>query len=506
MIDSVNIFPLVHMRGITKRFGSVSVLEDVNFELLAGETHVLAGENGAGKSTLIKILAGVHTDFTGRIEIEGVQVRPRNPLEADALGIAIIHQELSLIDPMSVADNLFLGRMRTNAGFVCRRKQEDEARGWLNRLDIDIDVRRRVEEFPIATRQCIEIAKALSRQAKAIVMDEPTSALSEPEVERLFEMIDQVTGQGCGVVYISHKMEEIERVADRITVLRDGKRVGTAPAPELPAAELIHWMVGRPVKDRHARSSSHAAGKRLLLDHVSVHSNGRDRKTVVNDISLELRRGEVVGLGGLQGSGASELLLALFGGFGEIRGRIEIDGRPYFASSPRKAIDRGIALLTNDRKGSGLVCPLSVAANITMASLRNFTRFGWRQNGRETAAARQAATMLQIQSASLDMPVEALSGGNQQKVAMAKWLQTDPGVLLLDEPTRGIDVGAKQEIYERIEQWTAAGISILLITSEMPELLALSDRIIVLHRGTVTAEFERCAATADAVLGAAMGH
>jgi len=495
----------VSLTGITKRFGPVSVLEDVDFNLLAGEIHVLAGENGAGKSTLIKILAGVHTDFDGHIEIDGMPVRPRTPLEADALGIAVIHQELSLVGPMTVADNLFLGRMKSAAGMVCRHQQEDEARGWLNRLGVNIDVCRPVEQFPIATRQCIEIAKALSRQAKALVMDEPTSALSEPEVERLFEMIDQVTAQGCGVIYITHKMEEIDRIADRITVLRDGHRVGTAPAEELPKSKLIQWMVGRTVEDQYVRGSSHAGTRRLLLDQVSVHRRGGGRHAVVNNISMEVGRGEVVGLGGLRGSGAGELLLGLFGGVGEVRGRIELDNEPYCASTPRQAIERGIALLTNDRKGTGLVPPMSITANITLASLRQFTRFGWRRKVLERRSAQQAASSLKVQAASLNMPVKALSGGNQQKVAIAKWLQTEPRLLLLDEPTRGVDVAAKQEIYQLIEQWTASGISILLITSEMPELLALSDRIVVLHRGAITAKFSRGEATAQKILSAAMG-
>jgi ABC-type sugar transport system ATPase subunit len=505
MIDSANNPPRVSMTGISKSFGPVSVLEDVDFELLAGERHVLAGENGAGKSTLIKILAGVHTDFDGLIEIDGKQVRPRTPLEAGAHGIAVIHQELSLIGPMTVADNLFLGRMKSAGGMVCRRQQEDDARGWLAGLGVDIDVRRPVEEFPIATRQCIEIAKALSRQAIAIVMDEPTSALSEPEVERLFEMIGPITAQGCGVIYITHKMEEIARIADRITVLRDGHRVGTATAAELPRSKLIQWMVGRTVNEQYVRRSSHAGARRLLLDRVSIHRSGRGRKSVVKDVSMEIRRGEVVGLGGLQGSGAGELLLGLFGGLGEVRGRIELDDKPYVVSSPGQAIGLGVALLTNDRKGTGLVCPMSVTANVTMASLRQFTRFGWLRKNREKSAAQQSTSSLQLQAASLEMPVESLSGGNQQKVAIAKWLQIAPRLLLLDEPTRGIDVGAKQEIYELIEQWTASGISILLITSEMPELLALSDRIVVLHRGSITAELDRSEAGAEKVLAAAMG-
>ena len=497
--------PLVRMTGITKRFGRITVLDDVSFDLRPGEVHVLAGENGAGKSTLIKILAGVHTDFEGRIEVAGCEVRPRSPIAAASMGIAVIHQELSLIGSMSVADNLFLGRMQTRAGLVCDRDQERDARTRLQQLGLDVDVRRPVEQLPIATQQGIEIAKALSRDAKAIVMDEPTSALGEPDVERLFGLVDQLTGQGCGVVYISHKMEEIERIADRITVLRDGRHVGTAPAAELPTPKLIQWMVGRDMDDQLGRHRTRAGEPRLTVSGFRTPPRGRADRRVVNEVSFHVGRGEVLGIGGLQGSGASELMLALFGGRGICEGSVILDGERLEIASPRQAIDAGIAYLTNDRKATGLVLPLSIIANTSLASLSRVSRFGWRRPVREREAARETASSLQVRAASLDMPVSSLSGGNQQKVAIAKWLQTEPNLLLLDEPTRGIDVGAKHEIYELMDAWTARGISILLITSEMPELLALSDRIMVMHRGRVTAEFTREQATAETVLAAAMG-
>ncbi len=498
--------PLAALRGITKRFGKVTVLEDVSFEMLPGEVHILAGENGAGKSTLIKILAGIHTDYEGQIEVAGQPARFGSPQEASRHGIAVIHQELSLIGPMSVADNLFLGRSKTQWGWVQDSAQQQEALTWLKRLGLAIDVRRAVEHYSIATQQCIEIAKALSQEAKVIVMDEPTSALSGPEAERLFELIAQLKAEGCAIVYISHKMDEIERIADRITVLRDGKYVGTAPATELPIPELIRWMVGREVGEQFPRHANTTAGDevRLSITDFSV-GGGPGGRRLVDGVSFELRKGEILGLGGLQGSGASELLMALFGGTRRESGDVVLDGKRLNIRSPRQAIDAGIALLTNDRKGNGLVLPMSIVANTTLASLGKFTRFGWRKSASEVTATEKEAQSLRLRAASLDMPVGDLSGGNQQKVAIAKWLETDPAVLLLDEPTRGIDIGAKREIYDLIDHWTARGISIVLITSEMPELLALADRILVMHRGHMTAEFLGAEATSESILAAAMG-
>lgn len=497
---------LARLTGITKKFGPVTVLQDVQLECRAGEAHVLAGENGAGKSTLIKILAGIYSDFEGRLEIEGREARPKNPVEAAALGIAVIHQELSLIGPMSVADNIFLGRSPAKAGFVSDASQEKAARDAVSRLGLDIDVRQPVETFPTAVRQLIEIAKALSQNARVIVMDEPTSALNAPEVGRLFDLIDSLKARGCGIVYISHKMEEIERIADRITVLRDGRWIGTAPAAELPPAKLIEWMVGRELGGQFPRRSPHPGNERLRLENFSVFPSGFSGRPAVSDVSLTIRAGEVVGLGGLQGSGASELFLGLFGAYGaQTRGSALLNGTAAKISSPRDAIASGVSLVTNDRKGTGLVLSLSVTANATLAGLPALSPGGWRNPTREHDATEKITGPMRLRATSLDIEVGALSGGNQQKVAIAKSLQTQPQLLLLDEPTKGIDVGAKREIYQLLDDWTAQGIAILLITSEMPELLTLSDRVVVLHRGRVTGEFARGEATPEKVLAAAMG-
>ncbi|HEX3721051.1 MAG TPA: sugar ABC transporter ATP-binding protein [Verrucomicrobiae bacterium] len=506
-MDAATQPPLVRLTGITKRFGPVTVLRDVEFEGRAGEVHILAGENGAGKSTLIKILAGIHTDFQGRIEIKGREVRFGSPLEAAALGIAVIHQELSLIGPMSVADNVFLGRTPTRAGFVRETEQNEAAVHWVRQLGLDIDVRQPAEKFSVATRQLIEIAKALSQDAQVIVMDEPTSALNAPEVATLFGLIQSLRARGCCVIYITHKMEEIERIADRITVLRDGQYVGTAPAPELPPAKLIQWMVGRDLGEQFPRRARQSGQELLRLENFSVFPSGFSMRPAVDNVSLSVRAGEVLGLAGLQGSGASELFLGLFGAYGPAtRGRVFLKNTNHSFVSPRQAIASGVALLTNDRKATGLVLSMSVCANATLAALPELSPGGWRRPSRELAAAEAMMAPMRLRAASLDIEAGALSGGNQQKVALAKCLQTRPQLLMLDEPTRGIDIAAKREIYQLVEQWTEQGIAILLITSEMPELLTLSDRISVLHRGRITAEFSQSRATPESILAAAMGQ
>ncbi len=499
---------LLTMRGIGKAFSGVRVLEGVDFDLLAGEVHILAGENGAGKSTLIKILAGVHTEYEGEIALNGDPVRFHSPQHANRMGISVIHQELSLIPHMSVADNIFLGRERcAGPGWVRFGEERRECGAILARLGLRIPPSDIVGDHPISTQQTIEIAKALAFEARVIVMDEPTSSLTKPEVERLFGLIGELRRQGCGIVYITHKMEEIYRVADRITVLRDGRLVGTAAAAELPRAKLIHWMVGRAMEEQFPRHQQEPGPVRLEVRGFTVPDPAGLPRPAVDNVSFSARAGEILGIGGLQGSGASELLNGLFGVHGRtVRGGALLDGAPLKIHSPARALRQGVALLTNDRKTTGLVLGMSVTWNITLASMGRFSPGGWVRHGRERACAEAHRERFGIRAATLEQPVETLSGGNQQKVALAKWLETAPRLLLLDEPTRGVDIGAKQEIYGLMNEWSRMGITLLLITSEMPELLALSDRIIVMHQGAITGRFDRGEATQEKILAAAMGR
>ncbi|MCD6338058.1 MAG: sugar ABC transporter ATP-binding protein [Verrucomicrobia bacterium] len=498
--------PLARMRGIAKRFGPVTVLHGVDLDIYPGEVLVLAGENGAGKSTLIKILGGVYSDYEGSIELGGRLVRPATPIEAARLGVAVIFQELSLAPTISVADNLFLGRHPGRAGFVDARTQRRAALRALGELGVEIDPDALVGELPMARQQLVEIAKALSRDARLIVMDEPTSALNQPEVERLFRLIDRLKAQNRGIVYITHKMEEIEVVADRIAVLRDGRLIGSAPARELSRERLIEWMVGRRMDTQFPPPTGRLGEERLRLEKISVPDPRRPGRWAVRDVSLQVRAGEIVGLAGLQGSGVSELLQGIFGAYGRrVAGRLWIDGKPARISSPRASIRRGMALLTNDRQATGLIPPMSVLANICLADLPRLSPGGWRRPRLEKEAAERRARETALRAPSLEMEARQLSGGNQQKVVLAKWLQTEPKALLLDEPTRGIDVGAKREIYLLLRRLAAEGIGILLITSELPELIGLSDRALVFHRGEVRAELDKEQLDPNRILAAAMG-
>ena len=501
--------PIVSMRGIRKSFGPVEVLHGVDFAVRPGEVHVLAGENGAGKSTLINILCGVFDDFSGEMRVHGRLERFGGPMDAARAGIATIHQELSLVPSMSVSDNLFLGREAVRrSGMIDFPFQDSEAARVLGDMGLDIAPRTLVEELPIANQQLLEITRALARDASVIIFDEPTSALSDREVEFLFARIRELRSRGRGIVYITHKMEEIYRLADRITILRDGKRVGTATPDELSPSELVRWMVGRDLAVQEGEPRRSAAEPALEVDDFSVADPELVDHFLVRGVSFTLRRGEIVGLAGVQGSGTSELLHALFGAFGRrVSGSVRLLGEPFAISSPRDSVHRGLMLLTNDRKALGLAPEMEVVHSASLASLERFSgRMGWVRREEERSAVVHLTREFNLSAPSLDAPVRTLSGGNQQKVYLARCLLTEPRVLLLDEPTRGVDVGAKADIYLLMREWVEHGISILLITSEMEELLSLSDRILVMHRGRIAVEFKRGEATKDDVLAAAMGH
>ena len=501
--------PLVVMRGIRKAFGPVEVLHGVNFEVMPGEVHALAGENGAGKSTLIKILSGVYDSYSGEILVGGTGRRFSHPMDALRAGIATIHQELSLVPSMSIADNLFLGCETTGRfGTVNFRAQEAEAARILESIDLDYSPATLVEELPLSVQQLLEIGRALTHEASVLILDEPTSALNEQEAGILFDRIFALRSQGTGIVYITHRMEEIYRLADRITVLRDGSVVGTSNSRDLPPRELVRWMVGRDLSVEPGKAVINTELPALEVENLNVEHPDLASRFVVEGLSFTLRRGEILGLAGLQGAGTSEVLHALFGALGgRASGQVRLCGEPFVIQGPTESVRSGLVLLTNDRKALGLAPDLGVVHNASLACLSRFCNaWGWVRRKAEVEAVSHLTQEFGLSAPSLHAPVNVLSGGNQQKVYLARWLLTEPRVLLLDEPTRGVDVGAKSDIYGLIREWVGRGMSILLITSEMEELLALSDRILVMHRGRLAAEFEREAASKDAILTAAMGQ
>ncbi len=508
MTTSSSIPPLVRLRKICKWFGPVQVLFDVDIDFYPGEIHVLAGENGAGKSTLVRILAGNYPDYSGHIELGGQPVRLTSPRDASALGVAMIYQELSLVTSMSVQDNLFLGQFPCrHFGWINRRQQMLATQRVLENFGLAVEPTRPVGEYPIAVQQMIEIAKAISRQALVIIMDEPTSALSEPECERLFALVDKLKKAGLAVVFITHKLEEMEALGDRITVLRDGRVAGHAIRGHFNAQRIIQWMVGRHLEQHFPPRSTPHPSERLRVESLTVRRGGIGGRPAVRNLSFSVRAGEVLGLAGLQGSGTAWVLRGLFDPTAcHTTGRVWLDGKPIHLRFPADAIRHGIGYAPSDRKSAGLIMSMSVAANATITDWHRLTCWGWRKIDREMACAALLADKLRLKAPSLLAEAGHLSGGNQQKVVLAKGIHMQPTVLLLDEPTRGIDVGAKHDIYELIHQWTQEGITIILTTSELPELLALSHRILVLHRGEAVAELTAEEATPEKILEAAMGQ
>ena len=499
--------PLLEMRNIVKEFPGVRALDGVSFALDEGEIHALVGENGAGKSTLMKILAGAYPygTFTGDLLIRGRPVRFSSVKDSTAAGIGMIFQELSLVKEMSVAENIFLGREPEKLGIIDRHRMEHEAAKALRRLGLDIDPRMPAGSLGIGGQQLVEIAKALSHNAEILVLDEPTAALTESEVEALFGILGTLRENGVALIYISHKLDEVYRIADRITILRDGAAVGTYRASELEPDRLIAAMVGREVGDVFP-AERHTPGDTVLeVRGLTAKRAGSDRN-VLEGVSFSLRAGEVLGIAGLMGAGRSALLSAIFGAFdGTVSGEVSIGGRPANTTSPRDAIHNGIAYVTEDRKRFGLVSGQSIARNITLAALPRVAGGFVTDNNREHAAAAAPMASLGVRPNDPGADVANLSGGNQQKVVLAKWLLTEPRILLLDEPTRGIDVGAKQEVYAEIHRLAADGLAIALASSELPEVLGLSDRVIVLREGQVAAEISRENATAELVMAAATG-
>jgi ABC-type sugar transport system ATPase subunit len=501
--------PILEMRSITKEFPGVKALDGVTFDLYQGEFHSLVGENGAGKSTLMKVLSGVYPfgTYGGDIVIDGEVRQFRTIRDSEQAGVAIIFQELSLVKELTVGENIFLGREPSKFGVINWSELYQKAAKLLQDLHLSIDPRTPVGNLGIGQQQLVEIAKALSQSARILVLDEPTAALTESEVETLFAILRKLKDRGVGMIYISHKLDEVFAMSDRITVLRDGKTVGTNYAKGLTKDKVISLMVGREVGDIFPSTSHELGATALEVKDLTTYDLDNPNKKLVDNVSFSVRKGEVLGISGLMGAGRSELLMSIFGAWqGKSSGEVLVEGRSVTIDSPAEAIKNGIGFVTEDRKRFGLLLEQTILENMTLAGLKKISGAFVTHRSRETVAARQAMQSLKVKANSPVTVAGTLSGGNQQKVVLGKWLLTNPKVLFLDEPTRGIDVGAKQEIYSEINKLAKEGLAIVMVSSELPEVLGLSDRVLVLHEGKLTGEFSRSDATPEKVMAAATGN
>ena len=504
--------PLLEMRDISKRFPGVLALDRVSFDLQPGEIHALVGENGAGKSTLMKILGGVlpYGSYDGEIRFNDEVQRFDDVRDAEKAGIAVVHQELSLVPEFTIAENIFLGREPRRLGVIDTESLYSRARRVLDELHLKLEPHLPVGYLGIGQQHLVEIAKALARDARILVLDEPTAALTDTEADVLFAILERLRANGAGIIYISHKLAEVLQLSNRITVLRDGRTVSTDPTSALDSQRLIARMVGRELKDIFpARASGPARSDVPIFEArgVTVEDPNVAGKLLVDDVSFSVQRGEVVGIAGLVGAGRSDLMMAIFGAHpGKLAGEFLLDGSRVKIDEPADAITAGIGFVTEDRKRFGLLLDQTIVINLTLAALKKLSGPVVTNVSAETAAGERSMAELRIKSRSVFTVVGTLSGGNQQKVVLAKWLLTNPKVLFLDEPTRGIDVGAKQEIYQQITRLASEGLAIVLVSSELPEVLGLSDRVLVLHEGRLTGEFRRENATAEVVMACATGQ
>ncbi|KXG10720.1 xylose ABC transporter ATP-binding protein [Anoxybacillus rupiensis] len=497
----------LEMMDITKEFPGVKALDRVSFKVKKGEIHALCGENGAGKSTLMKVLSGLYPvgTYSGTIRIDGQEVMFRHIVDAENAGIAIIHQELALVKEMTVGENLFLGREPKKFGIVQWDELYYEAEKWLKKVGLDIAPQTKMQSLGIGQQQLVEIAKALAKQAKILILDEPTAALTESEVEILLGILEQLRSQGVACIYISHKMPEVFRLADSITVLRDGKSIATLSRTKTNEDQIVSLMVGRELTERYPYMKRNPQEVVLEVKHYSVWHKDKPMK-VNHDIDLSVRKGEIVGIAGLMGAGRTELAMSLFGAYeGKVEGEVWIEGKKVRIRTVQDAIREGIALVTEDRKRLGLVLGMDVKANTTLASLKNMSKFGVINQNEELKWSQNYVQELRTKTASLETPVGTLSGGNQQKVVLAKWLMAKPKILILDEPTRGIDVGAKYEIYHLMNKLAEEGVAIIMISSELPEILGMSDRILVMREGRIVKQFTHEEATQENIMMAATG-
>jgi ribose transport system ATP-binding protein len=492
---------LLRLSGVTKRFPGVLALDSVQLEVRSGEVHGLTGENGAGKSTLIKILTGAYTPDSGEILFNGKKLERMTPIKAMELGIACIYQELNLIPHLTVMENIFLGRelfKSRRLGILDRKRMFDEAEALLRDLQLSLDPRMRTGNLGIGHQQMVEICKAVHADAKLIIMDEPTSSLSEHEARDLFRIIAQVKAKGVTVIFISHRLDEVKRICDRVTVLRDGKHVASLDIADASVDDIIRLMVGRDIVNKYPKEKGKRGAEALSVE-------GLVRKGVLHGVSFKAYAGEILGFAGLVGAGRTETARAVTGADPIDAGTIKIFGEEIRIRTPRDSIDAGIAFLTEDRKGQGLILIKSVAFNSSLVRLERYTRFGFLMLKSIRRMTQQMASELKLRAPDVDTMVGQLSGGNQQKVVIAKWLLTKSRIFIFDEPTRGIDVGAKVEVYHLMNQLVANGAAVIIICSEMDEVMGMADRIIVMHEGRITGEFDSGEATQEKILYAASG-
>ena len=488
---------VLELKNIAKRFGGVEVLHGVSFGLRPGEVHALLGENGAGKSTLIKVITGIHQPDGGEIFLNDKQVHFDDPLQARLAGIAAIYQELSLCPDLNVAENIFLGRQPTTiGGSINWRKLYSEADRLLTSLGVHLDLKAKARSLSIAQMQSVEIARAFSLNARILIMDEPTSSLTLKEVAELFGLVRRLRDEGTAIIFISHRLEELFEVADRVTVLRDGSYVDTRLVKDVTRDDLVRLMVGRTISNLFPKQDVKPGEIALKVEHLSLAG-------IFEDINFELHKGEILGMAGLVGAGRTDVARAIFGVIPPTSGTIQIEGRQVEIKSPQQAISLGLAYVPEDRQLHGLIPAMNITSNISLPILKEYARRGWLQDKAERSAAFSAARQMEVRANSIWQLARTLSGGNQQKVVLAKWLSTKPRILILDEPTRGIDVGTKAAVHALMSNLAAEGIAILMISSELPEVLGMSDRILVMHEGQMTALFSRAEATQEKIISAA---
>ncbi|MBP2549809.1 ribose transport system ATP-binding protein [Neorhizobium galegae] len=493
--------PLLSLQNISKEFPSVRALADVSFDLHRGEVHAVCGENGAGKSTLMKIISGVYTPTSGRIVYKGVERSFSSPLEAENIGIAIIHQELNLVPHMTVAENIYLAREPRRGFLVDRKKLKADAQACLDRLGVSISPDRLVRELSVAQCQMVEIAKALSLNAEVLIMDEPTSSLTEQETRLLFKVIHDLKASGVGIVYISHRLDEMAEIVDRVTVLRDGQYVATDHFADTTVDDIVAKMVGRSLEEKFPERTS------TPTEEVIFSVDNLTRAGVFRNVSFTLRRGEILGFAGLMGAGRTEVARAIFGADPLDSGTVTMGGKTLSIRSPRDAIASGLAYLSEDRKAQGLAVKMPVDANMTLANMEELSnRFGLIDFGRHAEVANEYVDLLSIKTPSIRQPVRLLSGGNQQKIIIGKWLFRKSRILFFDEPTRGIDVGAKYAIYKIMDELARDGIGVILISSELPEILGMTDRVAVFHNGTITGILETAKTNQEEIMRYASGY